>query len=137
MARTATDPGENARVGELVADFYNKYPFPGYDINKYNFKDDLFKNANAYARALDMQIPLDATVADLGCGTGQLACLLAARGRTVYAGDFSAASLEAAQQRRGHQHDPDSRLRQSPVDFAEQRRAEDGVLLAEPDRDTE
>lgn len=94
----ATDPAENARVGELVADFYNTYPFPGYDITKYNFKDDLFKNANAYARALDMQIPLDATVADLGCGTGQLACLLAAKGRRVLGSDFSEASLDAARQ---------------------------------------
>lgn len=93
----APSPEANARVAELVADFYNTYPFPGYDISKYDFKEDLFKHANAYARALDMQIPLDATVADLGCGTGQLACLFAAKGRRVFGGDFSAASLEAAQ----------------------------------------
>ena len=90
------DAAATARVADLVADFYDKYPFPGYDITKYNFKDDLFKNANAYARALDMQIPLDASVADLGCGTGQLACLLAAKGRRVFGGDFSPASLDAA-----------------------------------------
>ena len=40
------------------------------------------------------------------------------------------------QQRRGHQHDPDPRLRQALVDSAEQRLAEANVLLAEPDRDT-
>ena len=42
---------------------------------------------------------------------------------------------EAAQQRRGYQHDSDSRFRQALVDGAEQRLAEDNVLLAEPDRD--
>ncbi len=99
-AVNATDPESNVRVAELVADFYDKYPFPGYDITKYNFKEDLFKNANAYARALDMQIPLDATVADLGCGTGQLASLFAAKGRTVFGGDFSPASLVAARELR-------------------------------------
>lgn len=97
MPRTAApDPAEKTRVAELVADFYNTYPFPGYDPAKYVFKDDLFKNANAYARALDLQIPRDASVADLGCGTGQLACLLAAKGRRVFGGDFSTASLDAA-----------------------------------------
>src|SRR5690242_13769576 len=54
--------------------------------------------------------------------------------RKLFVGD--ALSLETAQQRRGHQYDPDSRLRQTPVDFAEQRRAEGDVLLAEPDPDT-
>jgi hypothetical protein len=53
----------------------------------------------------------------------------------LFVGD--ALSLDAAEQRRGHQHDPDPRLRQSLVDFSEQRRAEENVLLAEPDRDTE
>ena len=45
-------------------------------------------------------------------------------------------ALEAAQQRRGHQHDPDPRVRQALVDGAEQRHAEANVLLAEPDLDT-
>src|SRR5450759_1248891 len=54
--------------------------------------------------------------------------------RKLLVGD--AFCCEAAQQRRGHQHDPDSRLRQSLVDFAEQRRTEGDVLLAEPDRNT-
>ncbi len=46
-----------------------------------------------------------------------------------------ALSSEATQQRRGHQHDPDSRLRQSPVNFAKQWRAEGDVLLTKPNRD--
>jgi len=49
---------------------------------------------------------------------------------------FSAmpSALSPAQQRRGHKYDPDSRPRQSVVDFAKQGGAEDDVLLAEPDR---
>jgi hypothetical protein len=53
--------------------------------------------------------------------------------RKLFVGD--ALCLNAAQERRSHQHDPDSRLRQSLVDFAEQRRAEGNILLAEPDLD--
>src|SRR3546814_5801244 len=34
----------------------------------------------------------------------------------------------------GHQHDPDTRLRQALVDSAEKRLAEGNVILAEPDR---
>src|SRR6185369_14477490 len=37
----------------------------------------------------------------------------------------NAFTFEAAQQRRGYQHDPDSRLRQSLIDFAEQSRTEE------------
>jgi len=55
--------------------------------------------------------------------------------RKLFVGD--ALSWEAAQQGRGHQHDPDSRLRKSLVDLAEQCGAEENVFLAEPDRDTE
>ena len=40
--------------------------------------------------------------------------------------------LDTAQERRGHQHDPDSRVGQALVDFPKQRRTEDNVLLAEP-----
>jgi len=43
---------------------------------------------------------------------------------------------ETFQQRRGHQHDPDPRVRQAFVDGAEQRHAEANVLFAEPDLDT-
>ena len=54
--------------------------------------------------------------------------------RKFFVGD--ALRWEAAQQRRGHQHDTDPRIRQSLVDGAEQRRAEANVFLAEPDLDT-
>ena len=54
--------------------------------------------------------------------------------RKFFVGD--ALCWEAAQQRRGYQHDPEPRLRQAFVDGAEQRRAEANILLAEPDRDT-
>jgi SAM-dependent methyltransferase len=41
------------------------------------------------------------TVADLGCGTGTFACLLAAGGRTVTALDPAAASIEVARRKPG------------------------------------
>jgi SAM-dependent methyltransferase len=40
-------------------------------------------------------------VLDIGCGTGTLACLLAARGREVIAADPAAASLDVARQKPG------------------------------------
>jgi hypothetical protein len=43
---------------------------------------------------------------------------------------------KAAQQCRGHQHDPDFRVCQALVDCTEQRHAEANVLLAEPDPHT-
>jgi 2-polyprenyl-3-methyl-5-hydroxy-6-metoxy-1,4-benzoquinol methylase len=46
--------------------------------------------------ALDEALPADATVLDLGCGTGQAANFLAASGRTVIGADLTRESLESA-----------------------------------------
>jgi SAM-dependent methyltransferase len=94
MLPVATGQGS---VAERVRAFYEANPFPGYDLAKYASRDDLRARANAYARLLDAQIPHHASVVDIGCGTGQLACFLALRPRTVVGIDFSAQSLAQAQ----------------------------------------
>ena len=84
---------KDIKIGKIVAEFYNEYPFPGFDINKYITRDDLYKNANIYSRMLDDQIPWETTILDAGCGTGQLACLLSVKNRQVLGLDFSEKSL--------------------------------------------
>jgi 2-polyprenyl-3-methyl-5-hydroxy-6-metoxy-1,4-benzoquinol methylase len=84
---------ENTRIGNIVAEFYNENPFPGYDINKYITREDLYKNANIYSRMLDDQIPWEKSILDAGCGTGQLACLLSVKNRKTLGMDFSEKSL--------------------------------------------
>lgn len=84
-------------VAERVQAFYEANPFPGYDLDKYISRDDLREHASPYARLLDTQIPHHASVVDVGCGTGQLACFLSLRPRTVLGVDFSRNSLSKGQ----------------------------------------
>jgi SAM-dependent methyltransferase len=76
--------------------FYEENPFPGFDLSKYKTKDDLSRQASWWAHKLDAEIPFDADVIDVGCGTGQLACFLALKGRRVTGVDYSQRSLEHA-----------------------------------------
>jgi SAM-dependent methyltransferase len=85
-------------VAERVQAFYEANPFPGYDLDKYQGRDDLRERASPYARLLDSQVPYRATVVDVGCGTGQLACFLGLRPRSVLGVDFSEGSLARARQ---------------------------------------
>jgi ubiquinone/menaquinone biosynthesis C-methylase UbiE len=84
---------EDIKIGKIVAGFYNECPFPGFDIDKYITREDLYKNANIYSRMLDDQIPWETAILDAGCGTGQLACLLSVKNRQVLGLDFSEKSL--------------------------------------------
>lgn len=84
----------------LVRDFYSAHPFPAYGLEKYAVRDDLYRHANPYTLLLDAHLPRDARVLDLGCGTGQLANLLALRGRRVVGVDFSETSLAYAERLR-------------------------------------
>ena len=95
MAATGM-PTRFGSISQAVNAFYNENPFPGYDINKYNLREDLYRNANPYALLVDAQIPWGARIADVGCGTGQLACLLSLKDRHVEGYDFSDASVELA-----------------------------------------
>jgi SAM-dependent methyltransferase len=83
-------------IADLVRRFYDSIPFPGYAGDRYTSTFDLFGNANAFARALDYQIPYGTRIADIGCGTGQLACLLTLKSRTVLGLDFSESSIRKA-----------------------------------------
>jgi SAM-dependent methyltransferase len=96
-----TTPGNGAtgeRVLVAVNEFYEANPFPGFDPGKYETRQDLVERASWYARRLDAEIPFGATVIDVGCGTGQLACLLALKERSVVGVDYSEHSLALARQ---------------------------------------
>jgi SAM-dependent methyltransferase len=94
-----TAPGDEAtgeRVLVAVNEFYEANPFPGFDPGKYETRRDLVDRASWYARRLDAEIPFGASVIDVGCGTGQLACLLALKERSVLGVDYSEHSLALA-----------------------------------------
>jgi len=94
-------PGDDATgaaggVLRAVNRFYEENPFPGFDLDKYRTRDDLARQASWWAHKLDAEIPFDADVVDVGCGTGQLACFLGLKGRRVLGVDYSQHSLELA-----------------------------------------
>ncbi len=83
-------------IGEKVQGFYNKTPFPDYDLSRFNSKDELDVSAYPFARVLDRSIPKDAKVIDVGTGTGQLSAFLSLRKEYVLGIDFSDSSLNKA-----------------------------------------
>lgn len=83
-------------TGELVQRFYNKTPFPDYDLSKIRSKSDLAISAYPFARILDRSIPEDARIIDVGTGTGQLSAFLSLRRKCVWGIDFSDGSLDKA-----------------------------------------
>ncbi|MBI2653401.1 class I SAM-dependent methyltransferase [Candidatus Woesearchaeota archaeon] len=86
------------KIGEKVQNFYNKTPFPDYELDKFNSKDDLVISAYPFAKILDRSIPQNATVIDVGTGTGQLSAFLSLRRKCVWGIDFSDSSLNKARQ---------------------------------------
>ena len=87
---------EKMDAGEKVKDFYNKNPFPGFELNKFNSKEDLWIHASDFARIIDRSIPENSSVLDVGCGTAQLAGFLSIRRKKVFGIDFSDNSLKKA-----------------------------------------
>jgi len=82
-----------------VKEFYEKTPFPGYEVSSIKTVYDLKKLAGEYALHLDRNIPKDAEVADVGCGTGLLCALLATSEKRIVRGyDFSKASIKKAEE---------------------------------------
>jgi SAM-dependent methyltransferase len=79
---------------ELVRDFYAHAPFPGYPPR--DSLEWLRARAarSAFARLLDDGIPDEASIVEIGCGTGQMSLYLARGGRTVIGADLTRASLE-------------------------------------------
>lgn len=84
-------------IDQKVKNFYNKTPFPNYELSRFNSKEDLKIFASLFARILDRSIPKDASVIDVGTGTGQLPAFLSLRRNCVYGIDFSDTSLKKAQ----------------------------------------
>jgi SAM-dependent methyltransferase len=78
---------------EAVRRFYEAAPFPGYPPN--DSLDWLRGRAerSAFARLLDASLAGDATIAEIGCGTGQMSLYLARADRTVVALDLSRSAL--------------------------------------------
>lgn len=78
---------------DLVRRFYEEAPFPGYPP-----RDSLaWLRARAerseFARLLDLAIPGDARILDMGCGTGQMSLYLARADRVVIGADLARGSL--------------------------------------------
>lgn len=85
-------------VTREVRRFYEACSFPGYD--SHDTPSALADRARRshYARLLDEQIPDSARVADVGCGTGQMAIFLSLGGRRTVGADLSSGSLRLGQE---------------------------------------
>ena len=83
-------------IGKKVQNFYNETPFPDYELDRFNDKEDLRLSAYPFAKILDRSIPENASVIDIGTGTGQLSAFLSLRRKCVWGIDFSESSLSKA-----------------------------------------
>jgi carbamoyltransferase len=95
------DPGD---VTERVKAFYEETPFPNYD--DHDSVRSLIEKARRgkYARDLDAAIPYNATVLEVGCGTGQLSNFLGVSCRRVVGADLCLNSLRLGEQFRREQN---------------------------------
>jgi 2-polyprenyl-3-methyl-5-hydroxy-6-metoxy-1,4-benzoquinol methylase len=84
------------KIGNIVQNFYNKSPFPDFELQRFMTRQELLLGARALPEMLNKQIPIGASVIDVGTGTGQLSAYLALNGRQVYGVDFSDTSLNKA-----------------------------------------
>jgi 2-polyprenyl-3-methyl-5-hydroxy-6-metoxy-1,4-benzoquinol methylase len=97
-AATAEVAVEDA-VTRKVQAFYQDAPFPNY--NSHDTLEGFVRQAkiSVFAQMLQKQIPLNAKVLEVGCGTGQLSNFLAATTMSrVYATDMTLASLQLGQE---------------------------------------
>jgi SAM-dependent methyltransferase len=78
---------------EVVRQFYNEAPFPGYPPNDSLTWLRTRAERSDFARLLDASIPGDARIAEVGCGTGQMSLYLARADRLVVGCDLARASL--------------------------------------------
>ncbi|MFC1807401.1 methyltransferase domain-containing protein [Candidatus Omnitrophota bacterium] len=83
-------------VTDEVKSFYEETPFPNYE--DFEDIDDLIQKARkgVFAYLLSEQIPLDAKVLEVGCGTGQLSNFLGGSHRNVFGADMCLNSLRLA-----------------------------------------
>jgi SAM-dependent methyltransferase len=84
------------RRADVVRDFYSVAPFPGYPPRDSWSALRRRAERSAFARLLDEAIAPDATVLEMGCGTGQTSLFLATAERRVVGADLTRASLRLA-----------------------------------------
>ncbi len=90
-------------VTEVVREFYERHPFPSYDDHE-SLRSLISKSRKGvYAKLLADQIPFNARVLEIGCGTGQLSNFLAIGCRTVIGTDLCMNSLRLAEDFRRRQ----------------------------------
>lgn len=88
-------------AGVKVQQFYNRTPFPDFDLKRFPTQEALKQISYPFSRALYASIPLDASVIDVGTGTGQLSAFLSLRRNDVWGVDFSDSSLKKASALKG------------------------------------
>jgi SAM-dependent methyltransferase len=79
-----------------LRDFYAAAPFPGYPPRDSYPALRARAARSEFARLLDEAIAPDATVLEVGCGTGQMSLFLASAERLVVGADLTRASLDLA-----------------------------------------
>jgi SAM-dependent methyltransferase len=94
-----TNPDDlNGRdITDLVKAFYEKTPFPNYDDVDTPRALSEKARASLLGRLLNEQIPYDARVVEIGCGTGQMTNFLSIAHRSVLGVDVCLNSLRLAQ----------------------------------------
>jgi SAM-dependent methyltransferase len=78
---------------EAVRAFYGHAPFPGYRERETIASLRARAERSDFARLLDLAIPGDARIVEVGCGTGQMSLYLARAERLVIGADLTRASL--------------------------------------------
>jgi 2-polyprenyl-3-methyl-5-hydroxy-6-metoxy-1,4-benzoquinol methylase len=87
------EEGSDATTGDVL-DFYTDAPFPNY--NDFDDVATFVQRAerSVFAKMLSREIPMNARILEVGCGTGQMSNYLAATTPShVYASDLTPASL--------------------------------------------
>jgi len=85
---------------EAVRDFYAQAPFPGYPPRDSYPWLRARAERSELARLLDQAIRGDASVLEVGCGTGQMSLFLATADRVVIGADLTRPSLQLAEDAR-------------------------------------
>jgi 2-polyprenyl-3-methyl-5-hydroxy-6-metoxy-1,4-benzoquinol methylase len=81
---------------ETVRRFYEEAPFPGYPPNDSLQALRARAERSPLPRLMDLAIPADARIVEVGCGTGQMSLFLARADRIVIGADMTRASLRLA-----------------------------------------
>ena len=97
-AYAAADGVPDLRIGgdartDVVRRFYEAAPFPGYRESDTLSSLRARAGRSEFARLLDLAIPGDARIVEIGCGTGQMSLYLARARRLVVGADLTRPSL--------------------------------------------